>query len=593
MAPARLKSSVECGEIDEFNHPARDRRCLTVAACAWIAGCDDSYLDQGPGRSQQPISAATLAEMEKLDTTPSSPTLIRTYKKEAELEIWKMKSNGEYALLKTYPMCRWSGQLGPKKREGDMQVPEGFYTIAPGQMNPNSHYYLAFNVGYPNAYDRAYGRTGGNVMVHGVCSSAGCFSMTDEQVADIYAIARESFAGGQREIQLQSYPFHMTAENMAKFRLDPNIDFWKNLKDGSDHFEVTKTEPSVLVCGKRYVFDATAKGEVSGSEPCPALKRDESVEALVAEKEHKDDAKVAELAASGVKPIRLVYADGGQNPVFAGYKDTSDPDALATGPQEIVLNDRRSQSPAAVKIAAADAEKKRAATAAASVAPAPADAAPAPAAPVTVAAIPAPASQSGGMLGGLTGGAKNVQKWLHLGGQDRRAAPPVVDAAAADPDQPSSGAFRCRRGAMTCIWRRCMAAPVPPTRRTAAESQADAPDRRRRPSRTRSRAPSRSRDPAGQAEDEPRRLLGVCQHARRHDDRRAPPRPYVNEAAGVFGLFAVGVTADASRARRRRATALHRRTSPSARPRIEAHRWRRGPRGGRGEYANGSRAAGS
>ena len=139
-------------------------------------------------------------------------------------------------------------------------------------------------------------------MVHGVCSSAGCFSMTDEQVADIYAIARDSFAGGQREIQLQSYPFHMTAENMAKFRLDPNIDFWKNLKDGSDHFEVTKAEPSVLVCGKHYVFDATAKDEVSGSEPCPALKRDELVEAEVAEKAEKDDAKVAELAASGVKP---------------------------------------------------------------------------------------------------------------------------------------------------------------------------------------------------------------------------------------------------------------------------------------------------
>ena len=156
-----------------------------------------------------------------------------------------MKSNGEYALLKTYPMCRWSGQLGPKKKEGDMQVPEGFYTIAPGQMNPNSHYYLAFNVGYPNAYDRAYGRTGGTVMVHGVCSSAGCFSMTDEQVADIYAIARDSFRGGQREIQLQSYPFHMTAENLAKFRLDPNIDFWKDLKNGSDHFEVVKQEPPV------------------------------------------------------------------------------------------------------------------------------------------------------------------------------------------------------------------------------------------------------------------------------------------------------------------------------------------------------------
>ena len=441
---------------------------LTVAACAWIAGCDNSYLDQSSARSQQPISSAVLAKMEALDTTPSSPTVIRTYKKEAELEIWKMKSNGEYALLKTYPMCRWSGQLGPKKREGDMQVPEGFYSIAPGQMNPNSHYYLAFNVGYPNAYDRAYGRTGGNVMVHGVCSSAGCFSMTDEQVADIYAIARDSFAGGQREIQLQSYPFHMTAENMAKFRLDPNIDFWKNLKDGSDHFEVTKNEPSVLVCGKHYVFDATTKDEVSGSEACPALKRDPNVEAQVGEKEDQDEAKVAELVATGVKPIHLVYADGGQNPAFTGYKDVSDPDALASGPQEIVLGDRAKPAPAVVKVAVADADKKRTASAP----PAPVDAPVAQPAQTTVAAA-SPPSQSAGMLGGVTGGAKNVQKWLHLGGQD--PAPPPVTAAANDPDQlvpPSPLPPRRDEVHLASLH----TPPTPPTRRNSAETPADGPD---------------------------------------------------------------------------------------------------------------------
>jgi murein L,D-transpeptidase YafK len=410
---------------------------LTVAACALIAGCDDSYLDQSNARSQQPISPATLAEMDKLDTTPSAPTLIRTYKKEAELEIWKKKSSGEYALLKTYPMCRWSGQLGPKKREGDMQVPEGFYTIAPGQMNPTSHYYLSFNVGYPNAYDRAYGRTGGNVMVHGVCSSAGCFSMTDEQVADIYAIARESFAGGQREIQLQSYPFHMTAENLAKFRLDPNIAFWKDLKNGSDHFEVTKAEPSVTVCSKRYVFDATPKGDVSASEPCPALTRDENVEALVAEKEQKDDAKVADLVASGVKPIRLVYADGGQNAVFAGYKDSSDPDALATGPQEIVLSDSK-PAPAAVKIAAAEAAKRRLASAASPAVEASTAELAAPASPV-VPLAPAPSQASGGVLGGITGGAQSVKNWLHIGGGQQSAPLAPVEASAAD-EPPSSGA---------------------------------------------------------------------------------------------------------------------------------------------------------
>ena len=441
---------------------------LTVAACALMAGCDDSYLDQSSARSQQPISSATLAKMEALDTTPSSPTVIRTYKKEAELEIWKMKSNGEYALLKTYPMCRWSGQLGPKKREGDMQVPEGFYSIAPGQMNPNSHYYLAFNVGYPNAYDRAYGRTGGSVMVHGVCSSAGCFSMTDEQVADIYAIARDSFAGGQREIQLQSYPFHMTAQNMAKFRLDPNIDFWKNLKDGSDHFEVTKNEPSVLVCGKHYVFDATTKDEVSGSEACPALKRDPNVEAQVAETANEDEAKVAELAATGVKPIRLVYADGGQNPAFTGYKDVSDPEALASGPQEIVLNDRAKPVSATVKVAVADADKKRVASAA----PAPVEAPAAQPASTTVAAASTP-NQPAGMLGGVTGGAKNVQKWLHLGGQDPAPAPAA--AAGIDPDQqvPPSPLPPHRDDVHLASLH---TPPTPPTRRNSAETQADAPD---------------------------------------------------------------------------------------------------------------------
>jgi murein L,D-transpeptidase YafK len=452
---------------------------LTVAACAVIAGCDDSYLDRGPGRSEQPISSATLAEMTKLDTAPSSPTLIRTYKKEAELEIWKMKSNGEYALLKTYPMCRWSGQLGPKKREGDMQVPEGFYTIAPWQMNPNSHYYLAFNVGYPNSYDRAYGRTGGNVMVHGVCSSAGCFSMTDEQVADIYAIARDSFRGGQREIQLQSYPFRMTAENMAKFRLDPNIDFWKQLKNGSDYFEVTKTEPSVIVCGKRYVFGATASGEVSATAPCPALERDQDVEALVAEKAEKDQAKVAELVASGVKPVRLVYADGGQNPVFAGYKDESDPDALASAPQEIVLNEPKPVS-AAVKVAAADAAKRRAATAVAATVEAPApDAALATVALASAPAAPAsaPPGQSGGVLGGLTGSAQTVKNWLHLGGE--APAQPPVEAFVPDQPIPSDVPLPPRRddaisqGESSVRVASQNAAPTPPARPSSAETTPD------------------------------------------------------------------------------------------------------------------------
>ena len=93
-------------------------------------------------------------------------------------------------------------------------------------------------------------------MIHGDCSSRGCYAMTDEQIAEIYALARESFFGGQKSFQMQAYPFRMTPLNMAKHRNSPHMAFWKMLKQGYDHFEVTRLEPKVDVCEKRYVFDA-------------------------------------------------------------------------------------------------------------------------------------------------------------------------------------------------------------------------------------------------------------------------------------------------------------------------------------------------
>ncbi len=315
---------------------------MIAVAAAFLGGCEETGLGSVGAHANDPIAPETVALMKKLDTTENAPVLIRTYKKESELEIWKMKSDGRYALLKTYPVCRWSGQLGPKTREGDRQVPEGFYSITPAQMKPNSAYYLAFNVGYPNAYDRALGHDGGAIMVHGICSSAGCFSMTDPQIGEIYSVVREAFAGGQREVQMQSYPFRMTAENLAKYRLDPNIDFWKQLKEGSDNFEVTNQEVVVGVCNKHYVFNAApANGaHFDPYEQCPQLKRDADVTALVTAKQARDDAKVAELAAQGVRPVRTVYADGGQNPYFASISAyASRPDALARGPVDVALDD--------------------------------------------------------------------------------------------------------------------------------------------------------------------------------------------------------------------------------------------------------------
>jgi murein L,D-transpeptidase YafK len=123
-------------------------------------------------------------------------------------------------------------------------------------MNPNSQFYLSFNMGYPNAYDKAWGRTGAHLMVHGDCSSRGCYAMTDDQIGEIYALARESFFGGQRAFQVQALPFRMTPRISPSHRNNPNMPFWRMLKEGSDHFEITRQEPKVDVCEKRYVFNA-------------------------------------------------------------------------------------------------------------------------------------------------------------------------------------------------------------------------------------------------------------------------------------------------------------------------------------------------
>ncbi|HET9717080.1 MAG TPA: L,D-transpeptidase family protein [Pseudolabrys sp.] len=294
-----------------------------VAAAIALAGCDADSISP-TGRAQAPLSEKILAEMSAKNMDKESPILARIFKEEAEMEIWKKNRDGEYALLKTYPICRWSGDLGPKKKEGDRQAPEGFYSITPGQMNPNSSYYLAFNTGFPNAYDRAMGYTGSELMVHGDCSSRGCYAMTDQQIQEIYALARESFFGGQKAFQLQAYPFRMTALNMAKHRNNPNFAFWKMLKEGYDHFNATHQEPKVAVCDRRYVFDAAAP-EGSTKSPsfnprgaCPAYQLDQSIADAVLQERRQEQLKMAEYIASGVSTVPMRSGvDGGMNPIFA------------------------------------------------------------------------------------------------------------------------------------------------------------------------------------------------------------------------------------------------------------------------------------
>lgn len=311
---------------------------LAAVAGLALAACNGESYDVS-ARARQPLSPKTVALIEEKGMTTQSPILVRIYKQEAELEVWKEKRDGTFALLKTYPICRWSGDVGPKVKIGDRQAPEGFYTITPGQMNPNSSYYLSFNLGFPNAYDRAYGRTGEFLMVHGDCSSAGCYAMTDEQIAEIYSLARESFAGGQKSFQVQALPFRMTPTNLAKYRNHPAMPFWRNLKEGTDAFDVSLREPKVNVCNRRYVFNGTpdpGRG-FDATLACPNYTVPADVAQAVSAKQRADDQKVAELVHNSQNFPNRAGIDGGMHPVFlAKFKELNpsyqDGPIVAAGP---------------------------------------------------------------------------------------------------------------------------------------------------------------------------------------------------------------------------------------------------------------------
>jgi hypothetical protein len=190
-------------------------------------------------------------------------------------------------------------------------------------MNPNSSYYLAINTGFPNAFDKANGYSGAFLMIHGDCSSRGCYAMTDEQIGEIYSLARESFLGGQKSFQVQAYPFRMTAANLARHRNNPNMAFWKMIKVGSDHFEVSHLEPKVDVCEKHYVFDAVAPGgsnkalNFSPRGPCPAYAVDPQIAEQALAKQQNDEYQLAQLTKDNVATAPLdPGTDGGMNRVF-------------------------------------------------------------------------------------------------------------------------------------------------------------------------------------------------------------------------------------------------------------------------------------
>jgi len=239
-----------------------------VSAALLLAACS-SAPQIAP--ADQPLTKQTLMLLGKKGMRVEAPIFVRIFKEESELEVWKQRDDGRFYHFKSYPICNWSGDLGPKIKQGDKQAPEGFYRVANYQLNPKSQFHVAFNLGYPNAYDKSLGRTGDFLMVHGKCKSAGCYAMTDALIEEIYGLAREALKGGQQSFEVHAFPFRMTNENMRRHKTSKWIGFWRTLKQGYDSFEINRVPPPVAVCEHRYMVNvSTVDGREPAAEgPCP------------------------------------------------------------------------------------------------------------------------------------------------------------------------------------------------------------------------------------------------------------------------------------------------------------------------------------
>lgn len=300
----------------EIRHGQFGLPALLVAGFV-LAGCSQQKIPP----SKMPLSKDTIMLLGKKGMTARAPIFVRIFKEESELEIWKARADGHFYHFKTYPICTWSGGLGPKFKQGDKQAPEGFYTIANYQLNPHSKYHLSFNLGFPNAYDKAHGRTGNFLMVHGKCSSAGCYAMTDALVEEIYGLARDALDGGQKAFQVDAFPFRMTDENMARHKTNKAYRFWRMLKVGYDDFELTRVPPKIDVCGGRYLVNMEFAGKWRGrklraNRACP----------------HHQRASLVPFLPTGAKAQKLasqrISVPGMKRRVFARR---TLPDGLATG----------------------------------------------------------------------------------------------------------------------------------------------------------------------------------------------------------------------------------------------------------------------
>lgn len=213
-----------------------------------------------------PDTNAFAARLEAAGQHVGNSVLLRIFKAEAEVELWMHKGD-RYELFAIYPICNWSGTLGPKLAEGDKQTPEGFYTISRSQLHRVGRWPRSLNLGFPNIFDKAQARTGSYILVHGGCSSVGCFAMTNPVIDEIFRLTQAAIIKGQQHVPVHVFPFRMTEANLKKHDHADWRGFWQNLKQGYDAFEETRVPPSVRVCDGRYHFDRIAHGEVGATSP--------------------------------------------------------------------------------------------------------------------------------------------------------------------------------------------------------------------------------------------------------------------------------------------------------------------------------------
>jgi murein L,D-transpeptidase YafK len=235
------------------------QRRRILAALALLAFATPGFAQTVPSSpraraAEARVTAPLQQALRAQGLTLGAAVFLRITKQPAEVEAWVARPDGAFQKFKTYPICALSGGLGPKTKEGDLQAPEGFYAVAPQQMNPASQFHLSFNLGYPNAYDRHHGRTGSALMVHGNCVSIGCYAMTDPAIEEIWTLMSAAFRAGQSRVWVHAFPFRLTEADIAR-RKDESLAAWiAELKPAWDAFERTKRPPRVLVRNGRYVI---------------------------------------------------------------------------------------------------------------------------------------------------------------------------------------------------------------------------------------------------------------------------------------------------------------------------------------------------